>query len=157
MIGTQSGLTPVSTPRSPRIARALSLVPGLGQAYYGAPRRGLQYLLGVVVPGGVLLLLFLPSVPASADPSLAGAFNGPVVVAVSGLPVVLRLALLFLAEIVELTLLVVAISFWIAASWDARQGALARNAGREHQPTWWYVRLKQFLFDDPDEEKANGR
>jgi hypothetical protein len=49
-------------------------------------------------------------------------------------------------------------SFWIAASWDARQGTIALNEGRRHEPVWWFIRVKRFLFDDPDEaEEEEGR
>ena len=40
------------------MARTISIVPGLGQLYYGAPRRGLQYLAGVVVPALLAALLY---------------------------------------------------------------------------------------------------
>ena len=49
-------------------------------------------------------------------------------------------------------LVVIFVSFWIAASWDARQGTIARNERREYHPRWWYVKVKEFLFDDPEEE-----
>jgi hypothetical protein len=58
------------------------------------------------------------------------------------------------SELVALALVVSGISFWIAASWDARQGVVAHNEGRAYQPTWWYVKVGRFLFADPDEEST---
>lgn len=123
--------------RNPRLARGISILPGLGQLYYGAPRRALQYLLGVLVPAGLAAALYQWSIFDLARFEIS--------------PLVKSLAFL-LSELVVLSLVVVFISFWIAASWDARQGSIAVNEGRIHHPTWWYVKVKEFLFDDPEEE-----
>ena len=123
--------------RNPRLARGISIVPGLGQLYYGAPKRALQYLLGVLVPTALAAAIYQWSIFDLARFEINPLFKG----------------LAFLAsELVVLSLVVTLISFWIAASWDARQGSIARNEGREHQPKWWYVKVKEFLFDDPEEE-----
>ena len=125
--------------RNPRLARAISVVPGLGQLYYGAPKRAGQYFLGVagcfVLAGLVYNLSF----------SLATVHVSPILASIGFL----------LSELVALALVVSAISFWIAASWDARQGARALNDGTDYRPTWWFVKLKQLLFDDPEEETAD--
>jgi len=44
--------------RSPRAARIMSIVPGLGQLYYGAPVRAAQYLAGVVVPAALVVVIY---------------------------------------------------------------------------------------------------
>lgn len=121
--------------RNPRVGQALSVLPGLGQVYYGAPRRGLQYLAGVVTPG----LLALATYYFSFDLGRLGA--GPLLTGI-GLLVSLLLAL---------SLVVTMISFWIAAWWDAKQGTIAANNGADYRPRWWYVKLKEFLFDEPEE------
>ncbi|MFN2464206.1 MAG: hypothetical protein ABR573_09940 [Candidatus Dormibacteria bacterium] len=123
--------------RNPRLARGISIIPGLGQVYYGAPRRGLQYLLGVLVPAGLAAALYQWSIF-----DLARFEFDPLLKSISFL----------VSELVVLSLVVTFISFWIAASWDARQGSIAVNEGRSHQPRWWYVKVKEFLFDDPEEE-----
>lgn len=123
--------------RNPRLARTISIVPGLGQLYYGAPRRGLQYLAGVVVPAVLAVLLYEWSLFDLARMEISGLLK----------------SFAFLgSELVVLSLVVILVSFWIAASWDARQGTIALNEGRPYQPRWWYVKVKEFLFDDPEEE-----
>jgi TM2 domain-containing membrane protein YozV len=121
---------------SPRLARWLSIVPGLGQLYYGAPRRGAQYFAGVALPAALAALVYQWSLFDLATMPIGGLGKS--------------LALL-LSELVVLSLVVVTLSFWIAAGWDARQGAIAHNQGREHDPRWWYVKVKEFLFDDPED------
>jgi TM2 domain-containing membrane protein YozV len=122
--------------RSPRVARWLSIIPGLGQLYYGAHRRAVQYFAGVVVPAFLAALIYQWSLFDLATAPIGG----------------LGKSLAFLlSELVVLTLVVVLFSFWIAAGWDARQGTIALNEGREHRPKWWYIKVKEFLFDDPEE------
>ncbi|MEA2684219.1 MAG: hypothetical protein QOK05_2547 [Chloroflexota bacterium] len=123
--------------RNPRLARVISIIPGLGQLYYGAPRRGAQYFAGVALPMILAVLLYEWSLFDLARYEIGGLLK----------------SFAFLAsELVVLSLVVTFISFWIAASWDARQGTIAFNEGRAHQPKWWYVKVKEFLFDDPEEE-----
>ena len=131
-------ITPVAgRHKSPRLARAISIVPGLGQLYYGAPRRALQYLAGVAVPALLAAWLYEWSLFDLARMGISGLVK----------------SFAFLAsELVVLGLVVTFISFWIAASWDARQGSIAVNEAREYRPKWWYVKVKEFLFDDPEEE-----
>jgi hypothetical protein len=124
--------------RHPRVARLLSIVPGLGQLYYGAPKRALQYLAGVVVPAGLVALIYRETMVDIAGLDMSG---------------LLKSVIFLVSELVNLALVVTAISFWIAASWDAKQGAIAVNEGVERHPTWWYVKVKQFLFDDPEEDE----
>jgi TM2 domain-containing membrane protein YozV len=133
--------TPGAPRRSPALAQVLSIVPGLGQLYYGAAVRGLQYFAGTVTPAALLAVLF------AYNELLAWRLVGAV-------HPLLRLFILLFSELLELTLLIVAVSFWIAAWHDAKQGMLARNAGAERHPTWWFVKVKQFLFDDPETEEA---
>jgi hypothetical protein len=123
--------------RSPRVARTISIVPGTGQLYYGARKRAAQYFAGVALPLGLLVLLF--------------AYNEYLTFHMSVLGSAMRLGGVLLLELIELTLLIIGVCFWIAASWDARQGTIARNEGRDYHPTWWYVKVKQFLFEDPEE------
>jgi hypothetical protein len=127
--------------RSPRLARWLSIIPGLGQIYYGAPRRAAQYLAGVVVPAVLAALIYSYSFDLGVIH--AGALLTSLALVVS--------------ELVVLSLIVALVSFWIAAGWDARQGTIALNEGRRHQPVWWFVKVKQFLFDDPEETEEEGR
>ncbi|HEY8741096.1 MAG TPA: hypothetical protein VIN56_10940 [Candidatus Dormibacteraeota bacterium] len=123
--------------RNPRLARTISIIPGLGQLYYGAPRRAAQYLAGVVIPIVLAALLYEWSLFDLARYEISGLLK----------------SFAFLAsELVVLGLVITFISFWIAASWDARQGTIAFNEGREHHPKWWYVKVKEFLFDDPEED-----
>jgi hypothetical protein len=126
--------------RSPRLARWLSIIPGLGQIYYGAPWRAAQYLAGVVVPAVLAALIYSYSYDLGAIH--AGALLTSLAFVVS--------------ELVVLSLIVALVSFWIAAGWDARQGTIALNEGRRHQPVWWFVKVKQFLFDDPEEREEEG-
>jgi TM2 domain-containing membrane protein YozV len=121
---------------SPRFARLVSIVPGLGQLYYGAPMRALQYFAGVT-------LSFLAA---------AGIYNATFDLMRVGLNPILNSIALLVSLLLVLSLIVSAICFWIAASWDARQGTRAMLEGREHHPTWWFVKTKQFLFDDPDDD-----
>jgi hypothetical protein len=121
--------------RSPWAARIMSIVPGLGQLYYGARVRAAQYFAGVVVPAALVVLIYRWTMLDLAIVPLGG----------------LTKSLLFLvSEIINLGLVITFISFWIAASWDARQGTIALNEGRDYQPKWWYVKVKEFLFDDPE-------
>jgi hypothetical protein len=126
---------PVGPRRNPRLARWMSIVPGLGQLYYGAPKRAVQYLAGVLLPAALAAVIYQWSLFDLATAPIGG----------------LAKSVAFLAsELVVLTLLIIFVSFWIAASWDARQGTIALNEGREHHPKWWYVKVKEFLFDDPE-------
>jgi hypothetical protein len=120
----------------------MSIVPGLGQLYYGAPKRAAQYLAGVLVPAALAAAIYEWSLFDLATAPIGG--------------LVKSLALL-LSELVVLTLVITFVSFWIAASWDARQGAMALNEGREHHPKWWYVKVKEFLFDDPEPTEEEKR
>jgi hypothetical protein len=123
--------------KNPRLARTISIVPGLGQLYYGAPKRALQYLAGVLVPAALAVWLYEWSLFDLARMEISGLVK----------------SFAFLAsELVVLSLVITFISFWIAASWDARQGTIALNEGHEYHPKWWYVKVKEFLFDDPEEE-----
>ena len=121
--------------RNPRLARMMSIIPGLGQLYYGAPKRAGQYLAGVLVPAALAAAIYEWSLFDLATAPIGGLLKS--------------LAFLF-SELVVLTLVIILVSFWIAASWDARQGTIALNEAREHHPKWWYVKVKEFLFDDPE-------
>src|ERR1700730_10009147 len=121
--------------RNPRVARWVSIIPGLGQLYYGAPRRAAQYLAGVLVPAVLAAAIYEWSLFDLATAPMGGLAKS--------------LAFLF-SELVVLTLVIIFVSFWIAAGWDARQGTIALNDGREHHPKWWYVKVKEFLFDEPE-------
>jgi TM2 domain-containing membrane protein YozV len=127
--------------RSPRLARLLSIVPGLGQLYYGAWVRAVQYLAGVVVPAVLAALIY------SYSFDLGTVNAGAIVTSIA----------FVISELVVLSLIVAMVSFWIAASWDARQGTIALNEGRPYHPVWWFVRVKQFLFDDPDDSEEEER
>jgi hypothetical protein len=121
------------------VARVISIVPGLGQLYYGAPKRALQYLGGVVLSGlGAALVYNL-----SFD--LAHLGISPALTSIGFL----------VSELAALTLVISAVCFWIAASWDARQGTIALNQQQPYHPTWWFVKVKRFLFDDPAEEEGH--
>jgi hypothetical protein len=118
------------------VARVISIVPGLGQLYYGAPKRALQYLAGVVLSGlGAALVYNLSFDLAHLGISPAWTSIGFLV-----------------SELAALTLVISAVCFWIAASWDARQGTIALNQQQPYHPIWWFVKVKRFLFDDPEEE-----
>jgi hypothetical protein len=120
----------------------MSIVPGLGQLYYGAPKRAVQYLAGVLLPAALAAVIYQWSLFDLATAPIGG----------------LAKSIAFLAsELVVLTLLIIFVSFWIAASWDARQGTIALNEGREHHPKWWYVKVKEFLFDDPEPTEEETR
>jgi len=119
----------------------ISILPGLGQLYYGAPVRAVQYFAGVLVPATLAALVY------SYSFDLAFLHVGPLA----------TLLLFVVSELVALALVITSISFWIAASWDARQGAIAVNEGRDHRPKWWYVKVKEFLFDDPEETDAEAQ
>ena len=128
--------------RNPRLARMMSIIPGLGQLYYGAPKRAGQYLAGVLLPAALAAVIYQWSLFDLATAPIGG----------------LAKSIAFLAsELVVLTLLIIFVSFWIAASWDARQGTIALNEGREHHPKWWYVKVKEFLFDDPEPTEEETR
>ncbi len=122
--------------RSPRLARAISIIPGLGQLYYGAPVRAAEYLAGVVVPAALVGLTYRETMFDIAPLDMSG---------------LLKSFIFLFSELLNLVLVIAAISFWIAAGWDARQGSIAVNEGRQHQPKWWFVKVKEFLFDDPEE------
>jgi hypothetical protein len=125
-----------SRQRSPRLGQALSVLPGLGQLYYGAWTRAAQYFAGVV-------LSFLAA---------AQVYNLSFDLAHLGVSPILTSIGFLLSELVALSLIVSGISFWIAARWDARQGIIALNNGVEYRPRWWFVKLKEFLFDEPEAE-----
>jgi hypothetical protein len=61
------------------------------------------------------------------------------------------------SELIVLSLIVALVSFWIAAGWDARQGTIALNEDRRYEPIWWFVKVKQFLIDDPEEAEEESR
>ena len=117
--------------RSPRRARLLSIVPGLGQLYYGARVRALQYFVGVVGCGGAAVFLVYHSFEIAAFPL------GPAV-----------------------RLLVLGDGPYRAAlerqSADLGVGDAVEFAGfiddhREvtrHVHRWWFVKLREFLFED---------
>ncbi|MHB8507508.1 MAG: hypothetical protein ACYDGR_02520 [Candidatus Dormibacteria bacterium] len=127
---------PAAGARKPRLARVISIVPGLGQFYYGAPKRGIQYFAGVVLSFGIALEVY----------------NATFDLMRVGLNPVLNSIALLASLLLALSLVVSGVCFWIAASWDARQGTRALLEGREHKPTWWFIKTKQFLFDDPEGE-----
>lgn len=127
--------------RSPRVARLLSIIPGLGQLYYGAWIRAFQYLAGVVAPALLAALIY------SYSFDLGSVNAGAIVTSIA----------FVVSELVVLSLVVAMVSFWIAASWDARQGTIALNEGRPYRPVWWFVRVKQFLFDDPEDSEEESR
>jgi hypothetical protein len=136
----QFGLVPGKR-RSPRLARWLSIIPGLGQMYYGAPKRAAQYLAGVVVPGVLAALIY------SYSFDLGAIHAGAVVTSLA----------FVVSELIVLSLIVALVSFWIAAGWDARQGTIALNEVRRYEPIWWFVKVKQFLVDDPEEAEEESR
>jgi TM2 domain-containing membrane protein YozV len=136
----QFGLVPGKR-RSPRLARWLSIIPGLGQMYYGAPKRAAQYLAGVVVPGVLAALIY------SYSFDLGAIHAGAVVTSLA----------FVVSELIVLSLIVALVSFWIAAGWDARQGTIALNEDRRYEPIWWFVKVKQFLVDDPEEAEEESR
>lgn len=125
--------------RSARLGQALSILPGLGQVYYGAWLRAVQYF------GGVLLSFLGAGLAYNLSFDLARVGANPIVTSIGFL----------VSELVALSLVVSAISFWIAARWDARQGIVALNEGRDYRPRWWFVKLKEFLFNEPEEEMEN--
>ncbi len=135
-MGLDSTLPSTHRHRSPRLARVISVIPGLGQLYYGAPVRALQYLAGVALSFTGAAAVYIVSF------NMTQLGVGPLVAGIG----------FIVSELVSLSLVISAISFWIAASWDARQGSIALNEGREYAPKWWYVKVKEFLFDDPEEE-----
>jgi hypothetical protein len=118
----------------------LSIVPGLGQLYNGAWVRAVQYLAGVVLPAVLAALVY------SYSFDLGSLNAGAIVTSIA----------FVVSELVVLSLIVAMVSFWIAAGWDARQGTIALNEGRHYQPVWWFVRVKQFLFDDPEESEEES-
>jgi hypothetical protein len=123
------------------VAQALSIVPGLGQVYYGAYKRAAQYFAGVVVPAAAAFFIYQWSMSDFANLQ----FNG------------LLKSFAFLAfELLVLAFVVAFISFWIAAWWDAKQGTLALVQGRPYAPRWWYVKMKEFLFDEPETEPGES-
>jgi hypothetical protein len=123
--------------RNPRAARMLSIVPGLGQLYAGSPKRAAQYLAGVVIPLALVGLIYRETMFDIARLEISGLLK----------------SLIFLcSELVNLALVISGLSFWIAASWDAEQAVTAANEGRGYQHRWWFVKVKEFLFDDPEED-----
>ncbi|HEV3232758.1 MAG TPA: hypothetical protein VG245_10960, partial [Candidatus Dormibacteraeota bacterium] len=102
-----------------------------------------QYLAATLGAGALLAVLFFNT------------GNLWLLLVQTGIHPLLRLLVLVLSELLELGLLISMISFWIAAWWDAKQGTLALNAAHPHRPTWWFVKVKRFLFDDPDVEGSD--
>jgi len=119
----------VAPRKSPRLAVALCVVPGLGQLYNGQWRKALFFLLSTVFTIGPAVLLI--TLGESWGHTLLGQHH-----------LALFLLVAFGSVLLFLLLFVFGLFFWASAVTDARRSAVARAEGGGDEATrTWFFRL----------------
>jgi len=114
--------------RDPRLAAALSVVPGLGQLYNLQPVKAAFFLLATVFTVGPAVLLIT-----------AGERVGTTLLHRGDGAAFLLLALG--SVIAFLALFLLGLSFWASAVVDARRSAVEITERRLSAGRWWFFRL----------------
>jgi arabinogalactan oligomer/maltooligosaccharide transport system permease protein len=114
--------------RDPRVALALSVVPGMGQLYNGQWRKALFFLAATLVTLAPSLLLLMGGEKVGSALLRRHAFVAFLVVA-------------FVSVLVFLGLFVLGLAFWASAAVDARRSAIELNEGRASDVRWWFLQL----------------
>ena len=114
--------------RDPRVAAALSVVPGLGQLYNLQPGKAVFFLLSTVLTIGPAVLLIT-----------AGERLGTTLLHHGQGAAFLLLALG--SVIVFLALFLLGLAFWASAVVDARRSAIEITEQRLSTGRWWFFRL----------------
>ena len=114
--------------RDPRVAAALSVVPGLGQLYNLQPVKGAFFLLATILTIGPAVLLIT-----------AGERLGTTLLHRGDGTAFLLLALG--SVIVFLALFLLGLAFWASAVVDARRTAIEISEQRLSSGRWWFFRL----------------
>lgn len=114
--------------RDGRVAIALSLVPGLGQAYNGQWGKALYFFGVTLFTIGPSVLLLMAGEHVGADLLRRRAF-------------VLFLVVAFGSVLVFLALFVLGLALWAAAAVDARRSAKEISQGRSSGDRWWFLHL----------------
>jgi hypothetical protein len=106
---------------SPRLAAALSLLPGLGQLATGQPRKALHYFLWTVLPLAGSLALLVAAIGFGQGLIAGGA-------------VVWAMLLALAAIALFLFLFILGLFVWASSAVDAHQSARERRAGSAPSP-----------------------
>jgi TM2 domain-containing membrane protein YozV len=114
--------------RDPRVAAALSVVPGLGQLYNLQPAKAAFFLLATVMTIGPAVLLITAGERLGTSLLHRGAGAA-------------FLLLAFSSVIAFLALLLLGLSFWASAVVDARRSAIEISERRPGSGRWWFLRL----------------
>lgn len=114
--------------RDPRVAAALSVVPGLGQLYNLQPAKAAFFLLATVMTIGPAVLLITAGEHLGTSLLRRGAGAA-------------FLLLGFGSVIVFLALFLLGLSFWASAVVDARRSAVEITERRPSSGRWWFLRL----------------
>jgi TM2 domain-containing membrane protein YozV len=114
--------------RDPRLAAALSVVPGLGQLYNLQPGKAAFFLLATVFTIGPAVLLITGGERLGTTLLHRGAGTAFLLLALGSVVVFLALFLLGLA-------------FWASAAVDARRSAIEITEHRLTTGRWWFFRL----------------
>jgi uncharacterized BrkB/YihY/UPF0761 family membrane protein len=115
--------------RDPRIAAALSLIPGLGQLYNGQWRKALFFFIATILCLAPAVLLITAG--ESFGRSLLDARH-----------LALFLLVAFASVLFFLLLFVMGLFFWASAAVDARRTAIAQREGRaEDAARTWFFRV----------------
>ena len=114
--------------RDPRVAAALSVVPGLGQLYNFQPGKALFFLLSTVLTIGPAVLLITAGERLGTTLLHRGAGTAFLLLALGSVILFLALFLLGLA-------------FWASAAIDARRSAIEITERRLATGRWWFFRL----------------
>ena len=114
--------------RDPRVAAALSVVPGLGQLYNLQPAKALFFLLSTVLTIGPAVLLITAGERLGTTLLHRGAGTAFLLLALGSVILFLALFLLGLA-------------FWASAAIDARRSAIEITEQRLGTGRWWFFRL----------------
>ena len=114
--------------RDPRVAAALSVVPGLGQLYNLQPAKAAFFLVATVMTIGPAVLLITAGERLGTSLLHRGAGAA-------------FLLLGFGSVIVFLALFLLGLSFWASAVVDARRSAVEITESRPSSGRWWFLRL----------------
>jgi TM2 domain-containing membrane protein YozV len=114
--------------RDPRVAAALSVVPGLGQLYNLQPAKAVFFLLSTILTIGPAVLLITAGERLGTELLHRGAGTAFLLLALGSV-------------IVFLALLLLGLAFWASAVVDARRSAIEITERRLGSGRWWFFRL----------------
>ncbi|MDB5065483.1 MAG: hypothetical protein JWM18_1917 [Chloroflexi bacterium] len=114
--------------RDPRVAAALSVVPGLGQLYNLQPGKAAFFLLATIFTIGPAVLLITAGERLGTTLLHRGAGTAFLLLALGSV-------------IVFLALLLLGLAFWASAVVDARRSAVEITERQLSSGRWWFFRL----------------